>query len=1042
MLTYKSYKKTGNSSKPSLSKKFSGINASPHGPTSDQLNERGRFSNMGPPPPPVCTLRVHSRDSNRKAPHPSQHSPLMSSRLSSRDSRSQPHTTPTTTSTHLTPESPASSHASFSRVSPVSAAEPLPLLSAPELGEVQKDVMQNAAARAKQRRREEEEEREKEKERARRKAAELQKQLEVDKILPETSSQADAECSTVEDLLISSSPQNIPSLQQDSKIVTELSGGQSPTPSIPQIALSNTWRTKPALVETPSSPGTPFLPSQPSALDHMETLVEGAKESFEVVEFSDLGKFVGAPDTHEIAEENDAFYGIGNKFLPPKIQDISSPSAGLAWRQIHSRSAQSNVVPEARKTSRYESVSIKSQGRDVPNPSSSDSPRDMVNSVASQHLGGAKGHRIHKEPAISALDDAISRIKGALDGMQAGETMKEIPAFSDTESLVTKGYSPDKDKGVSSSQRNRDAQRESRQHFDITGTEPPRSPRLGSKFVVQLPKTIPYLEPIHKKRMHHFVKQPPRARWDILSFDPPVERMNRNDFSLNDVLFGPASGIHRGRVKYRVSLPRCRTSVGTSNFINAPKGNRTSATGRSTIPDDATTWRKSTSALTEPTSAVKEANVATASPTPDGSKFESSIAASNKPDGLYARIRTQPKMPLGTSVAFYRDSRIDAVKDELELSVKFVVSSELDSPKEFATTSHSMLAESVPTTHDARIQVSHVEQSHSQSENKDRDDSGDIPVTHPWTRPSLSTALKESPARAPDPEHLKAVWSQSSDKAGLHSANSLEGIADDLTSLPFTLQDVKSEDGETPPPSVSVVPSRMSLHDVTKAFQQVPPSSSSSSPAPLRTPSVSSSPVARAPCYPYGNTLRPQYYTSPMMNHAHSTSAVYPPPVPPSPIPSRMAVNNHTPLYSQPMWVSMSAPATQNHGSMMRSIVSPYPGQIVPFRSPGTSYTSQLPLNVPTPSSQQQAGGQINRDRNMPVISPALPPPAPAMYGSPMLIHPHVMPAPHSQGYVLPPTGRQVTTENGQAALQHSQPSGNHEPTNFNAVAPFVRSAW
>ena len=64
-------------------------------------------------------------------------------------------------------------------------------------------------------------------------------------------------------------------------------------------------------------------------------------------------------------------------------------------------------------------------------------------------------------------------------------------------------------------------------------------------------------------------------------------------------------------------------------------------------------------------------------------------------------------------------------------------------------------------------------------------------------------AIKESPARAPDPEHLKAVWSQTPDKAHIQPINSLKGIADDLTSVPFSLQDVKSDGGETPPPSGS-----------------------------------------------------------------------------------------------------------------------------------------------------------------------------------------------------------------------------------------------
>ena len=68
---------------------------------------------------------------------------------------------------------------------------------------------------------------------------------------------------------------------------------------------------------------------------------------------------------------------------------------------------------------------------------------------------------------------------------------------------------------------------------------------------------------------------------------------------------------------------------------------------------------------------------------------------------------------------------------------------------------------------------------------------------HP--NPPLNFAVKGSRARAPDPEYLKALWSQASDKTRVHSVNSLEGIAGDLTGLPFTPQDVKPEDKESPP---------------------------------------------------------------------------------------------------------------------------------------------------------------------------------------------------------------------------------------------------
>ncbi len=68
------------------------------------------------------------------------------------------------------------SHASSTVVLPnveATAAQ----LTGPDIDELRKDVMQNAAARAKQRRQQEEEEREKEKERARRKAAELANEI-------------------------------------------------------------------------------------------------------------------------------------------------------------------------------------------------------------------------------------------------------------------------------------------------------------------------------------------------------------------------------------------------------------------------------------------------------------------------------------------------------------------------------------------------------------------------------------------------------------------------------------------------------------------------------------------------------------------------------------------------------------------------------------------------------------------------------------------------------------------------------------------------
>lgn len=327
----------------------------------------------------------------------------------------------------------------------------------------------------------------------------------------------------------------------------------------------------------------------------------------------------------------------------------------------------------------------------------------------------------------------------------------------------------------------------------------------------------------------------------------------------------------------------------------------------------------------------------------------------------------------------------------------------------------------------------------------------------------MSLPMKDSPARAPDPEHLKAVWSQTSNKAGLHAVNSLEGIADDLTALPFTLQDVKSEDGETPPPSLPSAPSRMSLHDVTRAFQTVPTSSSTSSQPQHRaafSPPSTHAPVARPTTATYAyssapqNNMRPAYvpYPSPMMSHSPAP-VMYGHPMNSSPVPSRMQLNGHTSLYSQPMWMTMP-PSSQPHGNMMRPVVSPYPAQMMAYPSPGYGPQPPPPNMMPATPQAQSAG----RGRGIPVMSPVMSNahahPGSAMYGnSPVMLH--AVQVPQNHGYMPIPAGRgQPRADNGQISApppppqqqQHTTHNGHHQPSHngFN-LAPaqsFVRPSW
>lgn len=299
---------------------------------------------------------------------------------------------------------------------------------------------------------------------------------------------------------------------------------------------------------------------------------------------------------------------------------------------------------------------------------------------------------------MSALDDVMSRIKGALDGMQAGETTKEGPLLPvESDSLMIKSSTlrslgrsgSQKDRWIPPPLRSQGCDNEPLEE-PVTGFEPPRSPKpVWNTFVVRLPRSARALEPINRKQCQLFSKPVYQVRWDILSFDPPVEGMNRRDFALNDVLFGKPPRAFRGNPKYRVMLPRLGPRVNIPFHTFSQKSSGIGAFGRPGGADGVATWRK----LAKPPSGdavSSESGLSTVSrsPPPDTlstspdttSALVSNLSDSPKADGLTApmRSRLQPKMPAGSAVAFYRDSRIDAVEADPKPSVNFIVTSELE----------------------------------------------------------------------------------------------------------------------------------------------------------------------------------------------------------------------------------------------------------------------------------------------------------------------------------------------------------------------------
>ncbi|KAF8226096.1 hypothetical protein L208DRAFT_1367561 [Tricholoma matsutake] len=1100
--------------------------------------ERGRRSVMGPPALPHAPRRP-SKDGGRQfPPHLADISPSAvapQGRLSSMDSKF-----PSGGSAPPRPQSqsPALSHASAVLVSPGLASTSLPQLSAPELDEVRKDVMQSAAARAKQRRQHEEEEREKEKDRARRKAAEIEQRMKVadaekaklDEVEKPAQLEDDQVVAVIEEAVKSvnlskdTAPQSqrlqsgprtpplkavsiqspntphSPTSQRISTSVSSVAATPVSATTMP-VAQAESWRSKaappyPLPIEVPPKVSIPiFPPPPPSALEQVESLASNPEEELEVVDFSDMDKFVGATD------------------FPPSPMAKPEPVSTQSSRPVASDFF--NDTPDAHDPANTNIVTWRQRlSQDALDPlrsseAISTSTDCHVQAVTvSSHVATQRTPRsqtFYKEAAMSALDDVMSRIKGALDGMQASEATKEVLILSPESDSSTIKSSVPRSLGRSSSQRDRWIPPRLRlQSYDqelheepVTGFEPPRSPKPAwNAFVVRLPKSARALEPISRKQLQIFSKPVYQVRWDIFSFDPPVGGMNRRDSALNDILFGKPPRGYRGNPKYRVMLPRLEPRVNIPSHSFSQKSNGVGAFGRPGGADGVTTWRKPASAKPHSSDATKSEPVLSTisrSPPPDTLSTDpdvtsvsiSSSSDSSKADALAAptRSRLQPKMPAGSAVAFYRDSRIDAVEADLKPSVNFIVTSELEEvrqttpvknkPSITVTSPLTVRASNDDSVRSVKPLINGINSSPpaengapslipNKPESKVSEDSTDrVPITppsqhnSPWTRTALSMPLKESPARGPDPEHLKAVWSQTSNKSGFHSVNSLEGIADDLTALPFTLQEVKSEDGETPPPSVSAAPSRMSLHDVTKAFQQVPSSSSSSSTS-HRTPPITAPPTTRPPNYAYTlpppppNGMRPYgAYPSQMLSHSPSPGVMYPHPMASSPVPNRMPVNGHTPVYNPPMWMSMPGPSPQNHGNMMRAMTSPYPAQLMPYPSPGTPamYASQSSPGMQN-TAQQQTVGQAGRDRGMSLMSPVMPPAAPAMYGSPVLMHAPVMSVPQNHGYMpVQGSGRgQVRADSGHLPVQqHSQHSNYMPPqSSFNPVASasFARSPW
>ncbi|KZT19377.1 hypothetical protein NEOLEDRAFT_1183420 [Neolentinus lepideus HHB14362 ss-1] len=935
---------------------------------------------------------------------------------------------------------------------------------------------------------------------------------------------------------------------------TSFPAGNPTAPSMANEA--DSWRNK-ATVFTPEAPtslqhqsAVGQLAVQPFVIPEVESLSVGPDEQLEEFDFADLGKLVGGgrspaplhPNVEDaVASRVRPLRPVASDFFDsspqarreesswrrktePIVEPASSTSAtSLPLKPLGPSEIVLENLPETMKdvsNTQTTSISVSMTGA-VPMSPNHHGPRtehthvlsQSVHSQASVSTLNQRSPRF-KEASMSTLDDTMSRIKGVLDDMHVHDhdakhddlNLRRASAKSKAVFGVTQTELPPKPKFIPPALRSKlppvYGLPTPDEVFDVTGIEPPRSPKPAwNAFVVRLPKQSRPVEPLPKRQITQLRNNPHPIWWDILSWNPPVEGMSRRLLSVDAVLFP------RGKPRYRVLLPRIRsagTEPGSDSqgllgpTVNLPFLSTSKAIGNSALSvgafgrprgaDTAMSWRQAPRTSTEQRAMESSSfdpglETVSRSPPPDPplalpSSRPGDLVHGAAPEAQESRSRSQPKMPFGSGVAFYKDARVNFASADVKPSVNFTVTSELEEletiPSMKTQRSSGIILEQMSAastdvppvsvtsppvmngfkTHRPKVDRTLPDDLQDMSPRKAQDEPTSkadsvSQTTHAadttWGKSSLMLSVKDSLARGPDPEHLKAVWSQASDKANLPSINSLEGIGDDLTALPFTVTEVKSEDGETPPPTAPGISSRMSVQDVTRAFQQVPSSSSGSSTqrTSLSPPSNFSAPRPVPLPYPPPPQpgMRPAYaaYPSPMLNSP--SPVVYPTHMAPSPVPGRIPMNGPAPQYSQ-VWVPVPPPP---HGGMMRAVPAPYGSPFMAYPSP-ISATSMYPVPAPPMHMQSppapQPNGSSNRPGAMSMMSPIMShatPENPMYTGSPVMVHASHLPVPQSYTSVAPShTQQRSPYDNAPRPTGHQQPSG------YASTPPtaFARSAW
>jgi serine/arginine repetitive matrix protein 2 len=469
------------------------------------------------------------------------------------------------------------------------------------------------------------------------------------------------------------------------------------------------------------SPVAPLIPF-PSASQVLgaQLLSPSNDESLEEVEFTDLGKFVGVePEPEEpvapcpLPQENTpAEVPYGDQSAPTRsrsdlesswrrkgpLPPVEEQQPVVAANVVIDATFEPPLSREADTVPASPTVRTASAGMSTPVKPLAEGPSPSQTLVVSSLLSSQRSPRppSYRDDLLrSTFEDTMSRIKGA---MQTKPQRNAPEVEHHTDRAAESGTShateqPRHGRGASPPSRSHPPRALHPEEPFTTATELDDGLQVAQQPRVRVPSSSRVLEPFSKKELANLKKTIPPLRWEIFSWDPPVEGTLNNDNSVNDVLFRKAPPL-KGQPRFIVKLPpsgsylirRSTSVIPKVHLPSKPLVNKTvpaaGAFGRPRVADDFSTWRRTLPPISDQVESVgsNEGLVTRSGSSPPDTEKANEVAPGAETElpslvHLSTKPRAEPKMPAGASVAFYRESNSGP-------SVKFTVSSELEDARQ------------------------------------------------------------------------------------------------------------------------------------------------------------------------------------------------------------------------------------------------------------------------------------------------------------------------------------------------------------------------